>query len=900
MARDHATIHNQTWDYGFGVPALDIEGDFRTQVPGTFSRLVGIDGRYKGRLRRFPGWAKNWTIPTNISGVGAGWSFGGSNGIHLFESYAIQLGPGTGQLVRGIIYLVNLTIADYLVTTFSVNGGAEQTATIASFYPPGAGNGLLRSIDIAVDHQLLHIVGETDGPPPTKLEKVARYCGSGVGWQAVDWDTTPPRITTAPSAGGSSGNSNRFITDNSNLGLSYRFVYPDQGYVGPLCVPAPVNAGSAGSGLATFLYLEITAPNNGNIFTRCVVQVFRTIDNQHGNEALNGAMGNLYLESEQEVPRRTGSLQSNSTTFTTTTVTSAYLVANAAVGDVIYLRPRGANFNRSAHLLVFRRQITAINGGTNVVTWNAPINIENCTTLDFCISRAGAEADTSGQFTFGFTVGGASPIRWGWNPGRTGETPAPLSPVPDCPIGLRNESLVLQPQLDPEEFGVFPNGNPRARMIELYDDIYVRVTPNSSAEVAQEMDVIRWDRVDRPRKGLVPVLNRRRVHDLQAEVVDLVNAGPFLAVILNKGLMRIHRSGERLAIDPIHNRFGSIGSRGTVAVSSLLYLVSSTGILLADLNSGQIDVFGVTQHFFDESSRWGDDLDSIEGAFDAAIGAVVFLNPVKAEMLCIWLNHGVLAHYVDVPFNHVLTSSDLVNGGVDRAVFLLSPAGAATGGMYTIDARRAAAYRTSAGNASGSSLAWNGLANTGTNATTLVPPAGKAFSDDMVGHYVRFFDPTTGAFKVRVRVTNRTAGNLVYATASPAPAPGDRFAVGAIPFQATAWPLSGSPDQPVLDLFKLKKTTAMGAAIAEMSGDTDPTENPNLKLRYQMFGRGSSTTPLKEVEGTMSDDLNSSTFAALAEVAVVLVPGMEQWSSNLDFDALGMIVQGPIEGSRRD
>ena len=58
MALRHGTFHDFVWDYDFPLPALDVQRDFRTQQPGRFSRLIGVDGRYSGRLRRFPGWKK--------------------------------------------------------------------------------------------------------------------------------------------------------------------------------------------------------------------------------------------------------------------------------------------------------------------------------------------------------------------------------------------------------------------------------------------------------------------------------------------------------------------------------------------------------------------------------------------------------------------------------------------------------------------------------------------------------------------------------------------------------------------------------------------------------------------------------------------------------------------------
>jgi len=535
----------------------------------------------------------------------------------------------------------------------------------------------------------------------------------------------------------------------------------------------------------------------------------------------------------------------------------------------------------------------------------------------FWVSKAGDAADTSAQWDLlPYTNVIANPtggVRFGWSPGpllKADDTSTLYNPAPDTPVGLEDEALVGQPELLNDEFTIFAKGNPRSKLIAQYDGLFFRVTSAQSgsldASIKEETgpgtDIIRWDFVDKPdgRKGIISTLNRHRVSDLSDSVKALVNAGPFLAAILDNRIIRLHRSGGRIAIDEIHNRHGSGGRYSSIAVGATLYFASPIGVLVLDMNSGQLDALNATQHFFDETGRWRDDLNQIEAAYDSRLGAVIFFNPTKSEALLVWLNHGVLTHLIDVPFSHMFSSPNFVSGGSRRAMFIATSGvtgNDAPTGIYTIDDDRSGSYRTTISNAAGSSLAWNGLCGAGTSGTTIAPPSGKNFHADMIGHYIRIDTANDGAFASRAKITGFSSPNLTV-DIDVSPASGDRFSIAGIPLQTTFWPLYGDQSQPLLDMFRVKKVSAIGASIADMSGDST-TANPNLKLRYQLFERD-GTTPALSVDGDMNQNSTSATYKAIRHMATVLVPGVECWSSDLDFDLLGIIVDGSAEGTRKD
>lgn len=909
MTRNHPALHGGTWQQLYPLPRLDVQTDHRMLPEGFCSRLSGVDGRWAGGLRTFPGFKKTGVYADAVIAPDVpAYNFGALNGFTLLEPFAVQQGPGTSKIIRGYVFLANDGSTDRLYVVFTDDLGAIYSGRLLTDF-----GGAVNYIDITYDTQLIHIVGElaaTGAAPVQKIEKVARYCGSVASWKAVDWSTTAPIIATAPTVhrSGHPTTDVELIQSNSNLGLAYRFVYPDQGWFGPLTPVAQVSAGSGGSGLR-FLTLTVPAPSNGDVFTRCVVQLFRSV----GSRSTVEGGGKLFLESEQEVPRYTSTYRATSGTLVSDTViTLASLASNINVGDVLYIRPQGGTagefgtYDRNANEIVFRRTVTGKSGSD--ITFTPAVNRENglgtpgvITGAAAWVSKISDESDTSGTFSFsdGSTT---SFLRWGWNPGVPSVTPKVL-PLPDCPVGLRDDALVLQPALTPEDFGTLPKGNPVTRLIENYDGLTIRVTSISRREGVYEHDVIRWDRPDLDRRGLVHVRDRRAVADLSDSVLNLINGDTFCAVVSQKSIIRIHRDGTRLAVDVTHNRYGAGGRQGMITIGNNLYMTSPVGVLVVDLVSGQLDVVGATQRFFDDSAYWGNDIASVQAAYDADCGTLIFFNPVKAEALFIWLNHGVLTHLTDIPFEHVRTFPDLQVGGRFRALWFFTTTAVGVSGnsraVYELDALRAETTRSTMGSPSGSDLALNGIANTGTNSTTLKVPAGKAFSSDMTGHFVSFYNPTTGAFKVRVRVTSTNSTTLTFATASPAPAVGDRFAVGALPLRLTGWPLFADADQPLIDLIRTKKTLAMCAVVGSLSGDDDPAENPNLVHRYQLFGRD-RTTALLEAEGVISATTNAGSFQGMQAGGSVLRPGLEINSSDLDLVLLGLIVRGTIEGTKQD
>jgi hypothetical protein len=869
----------------------------------------------------------------------SGLTIGGAVGASLFKPFVLQQGTSGSNLLRGVLFLANdggSPANDKLYAFFSV-GGASITTTNdpLEVYDFGTLKGRPAYLDMTVDHDLIYLVGEDTEDAPNKIEKLIRYAGSSGGWVSADWDSkSPKRVTivdddTESAATPVDDKECGFLLPNKKYGFCYRFVYPEQGFVGPLSPIQEIGTGAVG---AEQCYIRLTSEElnpptgYGDIFNRAIVQVFRTTDVTFDVDTGQSVRGNMYLEVEFEVPRETGTrtgVYDTNTEYTPAAGgTDAFIVSSVDIsdtdivaGDIIYLchpcktrHSDGSSGSKKDYgWTVYRRTVTSVDDGNSYIYFDRDLAGTGVTPAYtgveeglFWISKQGDGVDTTGAFIELATDNAHHKpsvyIGWAADAGSAGS---------DTPEGLQDDALIMMPRLTAKEFAIFSaDGNPRAKFIQEYEGFFVYVT--SASKEAGGYDVIRWGDVDLPRKGLISVLNRRVLPSLADAVTGLVEADPFLVILMDNKIQRLHRSGGRLASDIIHNRFGSLAADAAVVVGTNMYIPSPSGILLVDLTSGQVDALNATQHFFGEGTsgdgvtgNWRGDLADLQGAYDAQLGALIFLNPNKNEMLIVWLNHGVLTHHIDVPFDRLISTGDLKAGGLKKALFFNDT----TRRFYEIDADRSAVSRTTFSYTGESGLTYNGT-TTADTALKLTDSAA-TFSDQMVGHFVRVRQ-SSGLWK-RALIKAKDSATVLSIGANIANATGRVYAIGGVPMQVTMAPLSGHPEEPVLDLFTVKQVTAMGAAYAN-KGPSGRTLNSAWDLTtYQLFERdhtlATATAAASHVvaaEQAIDDDENAENFQAIQRNHSILVPGLEIWCSNLDLDLLGVIVQGKIGRSLKD
>lgn len=752
-----------SFDYAFDAPSVDFRENPGLMPPGSFSRLAGVDGRFKGRLRRFPGFRRYVAIPKTIGGDTFSYIGRSNGGFVFFKGFALQKDSESAYLLRGFLFLASVDGAhdDLYAYYYKTETAAWETKKLLTI--PGSA---IIAIDATWDHRHIYVTGETVGA--TAFAYILRY--DGTNWQSDNLiPSAAPAYTADPSAASEGG---QLRVTRGSTAVAYRIVYPAHDKYEQLSAIKTVQAPAAGD--AFYVTATISLPANTWAKSR-YIEFYRTVQSGYNNTE---QIGRLYLERIVDVG----------------------LASNSSL------------------------------------------------TLD-----------------------------WG-----------------KTTTGLSDDALVQQDTLDPQETKVVTTLPNQPHHIEYYEDTVFTSTGPGSVTQGTDLEVLRWSALTLKRPNLFPVEYRRRLPDLSVRVKDIVPVGPFLAVIYDSGLLRLHKSGFKLSIDTIHNRFGSTSRLGSVAVGSNLYMVSSVGVLICDMLSGQLEVFPTTQHLFDDGNRWKSDLANIQAAFDSVLGTLWFWNPTQKEGLILWLNEGTLTELHDGPFAAVTTTAPPVEGGLPRAFFLHDQLANNTFDVYVVDETLAAETRSMRGgvatdSVTGKTVAWNDTVATG-SATNTVKITGttRVFHADMVGFYIRFLSGTNKGQRRKVLSVDSTTQITLDSVLGTAPASGDLFAIAAIPFLVTLWPTSPT-------LFDVDKVNAGVALVTELSGDTG-SGNPNMTLTYQVFRPTNMTTAANDAAGTLST-VPKTTAAGLAYAHNLIVPGVEQWASNVQFDLTGLRFAGTIERS---
>lgn len=780
------TVHEMPWEYAFPAPVLDTQPDFRLQPPGSFSLLSGVDARYRGALKRFPGFKLLTAIPGTIDSVN--WIFGGGTpGVFFFQGFTIQKDVTSSDVIRGVMFLAHTgsgaSARDYLMACYSIEGG---TVTGDILYDFGASR-TATYIDVTNDHRNIWMVARASSGT-SKVAKTIRYTTNSNSW--VDMDSThqaPTMPTQTPGTGGS-------LTLLGTYGTAYRFVLPEQGIYGPLSNITEVTLTGSNNKISADLdpagASGFLTSNIDTFASRVIVQLFRTVADTFPT---TGARGQLYLDHEHEMTVDAGPAWDAET-----------------------------------------------------VTWGA----------------------TSGGGTSGSDL-----------------------------------ALVYNQVLDPDEQLIF-KPNPQAKRIEVHEGLLFLGCAWENANDRRDAEVLRWSPTERDRPNLIDIRNRRRPGDLSDRLLDIEKAGSFLAAIYENSIVRLHRSGSRVAVDEIDNRHGSVGRLGHLALSNKLFVVSPLGLLVCDLTSGEVSVLEVTQHWFDSSDNWRDSLGDVESAYDASMGTAVFLNPTTKEAILIWMNQDVMTILEELPWAHVTTGVDFLSGGQKRAIYVPAHLGAGFAlNLYVADEDYSGDSQTTMGTIYDALAPYNNTAVTGSTSTSIVTASTGTLSAPLpTQHYLRFVSGNLVSDGPRA-ITGMSESPTTYTTAafSGAPANGDRFTVGLIPLRFRAWPLTDERGQ--VNLTKIKKVNAAVLVAANKSGGNVTSTNPNMKVKYQLWSRDPDT-PVAEVEGSLvtaaTSGNNLGTLAKLEWNDSIIVPGVEIMCSDLHLTLLGLTVFGTREGETTD
>ncbi len=791
----------QNWLYEFDNPALDTRFPHEGQPKGTFSSLVGVDGRYRGRLRRFPGFKVHATIGTTAVKFGTtstaqSFTFGTKKGVKLFKSFAIQRGPNEAALIRGVLFAARDTTlnADVIVAHFfdtSTGGGIKTMVLWVGVLVAQE----IDSIDVTWDHRHFFIMGqssESGGANVTSINDMARY--TGTIW--TKWNMSPDlnaglNDTHDASPVGASSSGKDFLLRGQTYGLAFRIICPEQDVYGPL---SEIFLHEVPSGAEQYAWQRIALPAVPWA-TRRYLEMFRSVGSGYADIA---SVGSLHLDSRVDI-------------------------------------------------------------GTGVLVGNS-----------------------------------GSSWTWGLPPSEAGLPPQATNAVG----GLADTALLLRgANLDPIETKVFGT-LPPAKMAQAYEGLLVAVTLPDASENATDTEVIRWTPLIQDRMNLFPVDHRKRPRNLSDQVSSLVVADPYLAIITDSAIYRMHRSGTQLSFDPQVNRQGGTGRWAPTALGTMLFVPTDLGLLMVDLVSGAVEGVLAAQRIFDDPARWRGTLSDVYSGYDSEAGCIVFHHRVKHETLLLWVAEGVLTELEDAPFDAIAEGVPASAGGGAQLAFFLQESSRR---VYVIDAAGDAATQTMNGGSSGH--AYNGVitVRSSNDVTLWVDTQYGTLPDDneMDGFYIHFHEldvdgsVVTGVTGERRLVLNTdlAASRINLTTALTEDAVGCRYSIAAVPFKARMWPLwDPAADEGTREPFRLKKCVAAGMVIRKLTGDY---ESSSANLRTKLF-RLDTTTTVAEAAHALSTS-PQRTFTKLLANGTILVPEVSSLVSNVGFDLHAVALAGTVE-----
>lgn len=152
-------------------------------------------------------------------------------------------------------------------------------------------------------------------------------------------------------------------------------------------------------------------------------------------------------------------------------------------------------------------------------------------------------------------------------------------------------------------------------------------------------------------------------------VKRIIQVGELALAIAGCVTYRIQKSGLEIAIDRIWEGLCLLGPNAVVAVGSKVFMYTTQGLLVLDPYSGSFEkVAGleriVTEEWIITGNRTSDaSIKKISLSYDSRLNCVFVLYPKQMEMICVWLDTGLVTMLEGVPFSQTTCGMDATRVG---------------------------------------------------------------------------------------------------------------------------------------------------------------------------------------------------------------------------------------------
>jgi hypothetical protein len=450
-----------------------------------------------------------------------------------------------------------------------------------------------------------------------------------------------------------------------------------------------------------------------------------------------------------------------------------------------------------------------------------------------------------------------------------------------------DEGLISQTQYNAFLHGFHPA--PRFKRLQAYDGLLVGITdveepttPDQDWDDAEKTpEAIAWSILTADEPENFPPEQQYRPDDAAERFFGLYPAGDHLFGVTNAGVYRVTRSGSTLTTNRLQFRLGGVSRFGCTGVGNSLFIVTSSGLKQIDGNTGAINSVTVLDRVLLDDSEWAGSLGDVHVEFDAKLGALILLNTTKKEAYLLWESTGAVTKLEDLPWTHLTAGPDVLTDGASRAYWVTD-----AGLVHVIDGAREMAGRSMCGILVGETV--NGTFTAGTTTTNMADSAA-TFPTGCAGFTMHILSGDLLG-ETAIITSRDTATQLTVPALSGTPAVGDRYSIAPVVTRLVLPVLVGATGQP--DPFTRKTVKGFIASFSNLGGHTG-TSDTNGKFRY---GVRQMATDLGSVEADFNI-VPDKTAAALNRATTRPFPYLEFKAGNQDWELQAIVVKGILGAS---
>lgn len=442
--------------------------------------------------------------------------------------------------------------------------------------------------------------------------------------------------------------------------------------------------------------------------------------------------------------------------------------------------------------------------------------------------------------------------------------------------------LISQPQYNAFIHGFHPA--PRFKRIQAYDGLLVGITdveeptsPDKSWDDAEKVpEAIAWSVLTADEPENFPPEQQYRPDDAAEKFFGLYPTGDHLFGVTNAGVYRITRSGGQLTTNRLQFRLGAVSRFGCTGVGNSLFIVTPSGLKQIDGNTGAINSVTVLDRILLDDSEWAGSLADVHVEFDALLGALILLNTTKKEAYLLWESTGAVTKLEDLPWTHLTAGPDVKTDGPGRAYWITD-----TGLVHVIDGARQMDKRSMCGVIAGETV--NGTFTAGTTTTNIADSAA-TFPTGCSGFTMHILSGDLIGESTIITSRDSTV-QLTVTALSGTPSTGDRYSIAPVVTRLVLPVLVGATGSP--DPFTRKTTKYFMASFSDLGGHTGENDT-NGKFTF-------GVKQMNVTLGTIEANFNlvpDKTAVYLNRSSTRIFPFLEFKAGDQDWELQAVAVSG--------